>query len=517
MSKDVSSSLREITKGSAIIFIGTAVAMGLGFFSNIFLVRILTQEQRGLFSLGNVILSFVRIFSFLGLTAGIPRFIGFYEDQEKIKGIMTTGMIVSLISSIILGITIFVFSDSIALFFNEPKLSILLKYLSIALPFVSELNIMITIFQGHGRADIRAIFGNILRSILYLTGLSIVLYITRQKISFGLSSLELTFIILLFSFILPSIILFFYTIQKLDFSNPDLSIWKKLLKHSIPLSLSGILSILMLRTDILFLGYFLPGKQVGLYGGGAVPLARILPVFLSSFGFLYTPIVSNLFSKDLNKEMKRVYQVVTKWISSLTLPGFLILILFPKIVIGTIFGSEYLPASNSLRILSIGFFVHAILGPNGASLNVIGKSKFIMYSNFIATIGNMTLNMILIPKIGILGAAIATSSSYIISNIIISLKLYKDIKLQPFTKNYLKPFLLSVGVAILFYRLVDFMFVKTPEFLLPFLFLIFVSIYGISLLLTQSFDKEDIEILLDIEERLGLDLRIVKNILRKFI
>ena len=517
MSDDISSSLREITKGSAIILVGTAVALGLGFFSNIFLVRILSQEQRGLFSLGRVILEFVKIFTFLGLTAGIPRYIGFYKNDNKIKGVMTTGMIISLIMSIFLGIILFLFSNSIAMFFNEPNLSILLKYLSVSLPFASELNIMITIFQGHGRADVRAIFGNILRSIIYITGLGIIFYITKQGTSYGFNSLQITFSILLLSFILPSIILLFYTFRKFDFSNPDLSVWKNLLKHSIPLSISGILSILMLRTDILFLGYFLPGDKVGLYGGGAVPLARILPIFLSSFGFLYTPIASNLYSNNLNEEMMRVYQVVTKWISSLTLPAFLILILFPKLVIDFIFGADYVPAANSLRILSIGFFIHAILGPNGASLNVLGKSKFIMISNLIAAIGNMMLNLFLIPRIGILGAAIATGSSYIISNTILSLKLYKEENIQPFTANYLKPFVLSIAIALSFYKLIDFIFIKTPNYLLPILFMLFVFIYGLSLLLTKSFDKEDIEILLSIEERLGLNLKWIKKILKRFI
>ena len=184
---------------------------------------------------------------------------------------MNFSRILSLPFCVRKGIILFLFSNSIAMFFNEPNLSILLKYLSVSLPFASELNIMITIFQGHGRADIRAIFGNILRSIIYITGLGIIFYITKQGTSYGFNSLQITFSILLLSFILPSIILLFYTFRKFDFSNPDLSVWKNLLTHSIPLSISGILSILMLRTDILFLGYFLPGDKVGLYGGGAVP------------------------------------------------------------------------------------------------------------------------------------------------------------------------------------------------------------------------------------------------------
>lgn len=517
MSEEVSSSLKKITKGSGIILIGTAVSMGLAFFSNMILVRVLSQSQRGVFSLGRVILEFVKIFSFLGLTAGIPRYIGYYDNENKVKGVMTSGMLITLISGILIGIFLFIFSNYISGFFDEPQLSPLLRYTAIALPFACELNIMITIFQGVGRAEIRAIFGNIIRSVLYLSGLAVLFYFGSSEFLIGLDNLRVTFGVLLFSFVLPSIILLFYTWKTFDFSNPDLSVWRELLIHSIPLSISGILSVLMLRTDILVLGYFLPGERVGLYSGGAVPLARILPVFLSSFGFLYTPIVSDMFSKNLNSEMGRVYQVVTKWITSLTLPGFLVLIMFPNLIIGFMFGSDYVPAANALRILSIGFFVHAILGPNGATLNVIGESRFIMVSNLFAAIGNLLLNLYLIPRIGIFGAGVATGSSYLISNLMMSGKLFKEKRIQPFTLNYLKPFILSVIVAVGFYRIVDNMFFRIPTFLLPFMFLLFVLIYVLSILLTKSFDEEDIDILLSIEEKLGLDLKWIKNVLEKFI
>ena len=49
------------------------------------------------------------------------------------------------------------------------------------------------------------------------------------------------------------------------------------------------------------------------------------------------------------------------------------------------------------------------------------------------------------------------------------------------------------------------------------LFILYYSIFGLAILFTKSFDKEDIAMLLSMEKRLGLNLTTIKNILKKFI
>ncbi len=54
------------------------------------------------------------------------------------------------------------------------------------------------------------------------------------------------------------------------------------------------------------------------------------------------------------------------------------------------------------------------------------------------TLINVVLNIILIPSCGIEGAAIATAISYFTTNVLNSLRLYQKVKVQPFSKNYIK-------------------------------------------------------------------------------
>jgi O-antigen/teichoic acid export membrane protein len=140
-----------------------------------------------------------------------------------------------------------------------------------------------------------------------------------------------------------------------------------------------------------------------------------------------------------------------------------------------------------------------------------------MAVTLISTIINIALNIILIPILGITGAAIATSSAYIIEYIIIGIKLYSTFKIQPFTKNYFKPIAASFLAAFIIVKFIKNFFSPLPLWMLPLLLILFIAIYGLSILFTKSFDKEDIEMLLTIEKRLGINLRTIKTFSKRFI
>lgn len=232
--------------------------------------------------------------------------------------------------------------------------------------------------------------------------------------------------------------------------------------------------------------------------------------------FIYTPIISQLYPKNLLKEIKRSYAVLTKWVFSVTLPIFLIFIFFPDIVLSFLFGSQYIGAATALQFLALGFFVHTFLGPNGATLTAMGKTKILMWASLSSAVLNVVLNVSLIPLIGITGAAMATASSLALANMILSTKLYFLSGVHPFTKNYLKPIITSITLIFVINSFAKTLFIITVWHLLP-LFLLFITIYGLSLLLTKSFDQEDISMLLTIERMAGIDASPIKRILKRFI
>ncbi|MBP1911649.1 O-antigen/teichoic acid export membrane protein [Thermococcus stetteri] len=240
----------------------------------------------------------------------------------------------------------------------------------------------------------------------------------------------------------------------------------------------------------------------------------MIPVFLSSASVIYTPIVTSLYVQGKIKEMGRVYQILTKWIFLLTLPIFAVLFLFSETTVSFVFGEKYIPASSALQILSIGFMFHTFLGLNGLTLIIIGKPTLNMVGDTLAVISNISLNFALIPRYGMVGAAIATAVSYIIANIFRSYWPYKRIRIHPFSWNYVKILIIDFGllgvlklVAMGIESIWHAVFITTA----------FLIIDIILTLLSRSIDKEDIELVVAIEKRTGVSLGKIREALERFV
>lgn len=511
----INESLQRIAKGAGIVFIGTIIGMILGFLQRVLIARHYSQAEYGIFSLTFVLLNIFAVLATLGLQEGTPRQIAYYKgkgDMKKVKGIVISSIELSIIAGIIFSLILFWGSRFMSTeLFHEEMLSTTLKIIAIALPFFILVNIFTAVARGFNDVRPRVYFQNILRNVLFIVLLIIITWL-------GLSFLEVIYAFS-FSIIISCILLAFYITRKIFLSitkEKDYSVFsmrKELLFFSFPLLAVTMLNMIMNWTDTLMLGYFKSSSVVGLYNA-AFPLAQLIPVALTSAGFLYVPVASELHSKDRLKEIKRTYQVLTKWIFSFTFPMFFILFLFPETVLRVIFGVNYVAANLALRILCLGFMFHTFLGLNGLTIMAMGKTRFLMLASLIAAIINVILNITLIPKFSIKGAAIASLSAYCIANILKSTKLYRLSKIHPFTWNYLKPTGISIMLIVLIYFFASHL--KINLWMLPIFLLAFLISYFILLFLTKSFDKEDVNILLNIERRMGLNLQI-KKLLKKFI
>lgn len=272
--------------------------------------------------------------------------------------------------------------------------------------------------------------------------------------------------------------------------------------------------MVMSWTDTLMLGYFKTPEVVGVYNA-ALPLASILATVTASIGFLYVPIISQLYSKNQMQEIERSYAISTKWCFIGTLPLFFIFFLFPEIVLNLLFGSRYICAAIILQVLSLGFIFNSYFGLNYYTLITTGKSKFLMQCFLISAAINITLNIFLIPPLGAIGAAIASASSFAVIEVIMTTRLYISSGIHPFTKSYLKLTILSILLVVIFY-IVKNLFITTSWMCLA-LFLLFLLVYSLSILFTRSFDEEDVMMMLTIEKWLRIDFSLIKRFLKRFM
>ncbi|GAB6101003.1 flippase [Thermococcus atlanticus] len=507
---DATQALHRIARGTGIIFAGTVISMFFGFLSRAIIAREFSKAEYGVFNLALTVLSIGLVIATLGFQNALPREVAFYREKmpKKVDRLVSTAIAITAVSAVITALLIFFLAGDISLIFREERLVSALRVIVLALPFSALTAVIISVSRGFGRVRERVYFQNMVYPITWLVLVA------------SIAALGLPFNSMFYAYSLAQLLTFSallieaYRIGLLRVgARVDIELGKHLVAFSIPLMLVGILNFMMTWTDTLMLGYYKGSEVVGIYNA-ASPLARLIPVFLGSAGMLYAPIVTPLYAQGKIKEMGRVYQVLTKWIFMLTLPLFSLMFLFPETTIRLFFGAKYVSAAPALQILALGFMFHTFLGLNGLSLLVIGKPKLNMIGDTFAVISNVLLNFLLIPPYGIVGAAVATAVSYFVANVFRSFWLYRRTGIHPFSWNYVKPLVISFVLL----GIIKGLNLKVPSiwYAVPVL-VVFLGVYALLVLLSRSIDREDVELLLAVERKTGIDLGIIKRVLRKFV
>lgn len=514
---NLDASLLKITKGTGIALGGTFTALLLGFISRPMIARYGTEAEYGVYSLALVILNICTVIATLGLHQGVARNIAYARgknDTERVQNLIPASLQFGLIASISLGIIIFLTADILATgIFHDSTLAFPLKIFALGIPFTTLISVFVSIFRGFGNVKPTAYFQNILRPLLLLLFILPVVFLNLPFTG--------VFYAFLAALVISFIALIVYTSKRLHYPVGFRTVMiaspvaKELILFSLPLLGIAVLGLIIHWTDTLMLGGLKSSADVGLYNA-AHPLAQFISQPLSAMILIYVPVASELYAQGSIPEMRRNFSIITKWLCAATLPLFLVLFLFPDTVLGFLFGASYASATTALRILSIGFMINNFMGPNGAALTAMGEVRFIMWAT-LATAGiNVVLNIFLIPSLGIEGAAIASVVAITSINLIVFWKLYSLAKAQPLSKNLLKPTLASIALVLLF-QFIFTNFITVTWWMLPLLFILYYVIYGLAILFTKSFDKEDISMLLSIEKRLGINLTRIKRLLKRFM
>ena len=510
MSGTLNESLKKAARGTAIAFAGMLIYMLLEFITRVVIARNTTQSDYGIFSIGIVLLYFFVIASCLGLTGGAARSIAYFRgkgENNKVKGVISSTVQLSVIASLFCFSLFFFSTDFLTAIFHLEQ-PYVLKIFALAVPFFVTIEILASIFLGFDRVHEKVYFRDMFMNILKVAFIVFVIVL-------GYSFLEIIYAYLL-SIVIASTSFILYAIKKLPvaIANTGLSansdadpVTKELLLFSLPLLATFILSLIIMRMDTLMLGYFKTTTVVGLYNA-AHPISQLILIFLMSLVFIYLPIASQLYSKNLMEELRRNYMILTKWVFSATFPLFLVIFLFPETVLNVFFGSPYVGASIALQILALGMFIHVFLGPNAATLVAIGRTKLNMIDDLIGAITNISLNIFLIPLMGIIGAAIASAISLTVINMIKSAQIFHMHKIHPFTKNYLKPVVTSTTLIFVIYLFVKHLFsVPISIWTLILLLLLFLAAYSVCLVITRSFDREDIMMIQEMGKVVGINTR----------
>jgi len=436
-------------RGTIIVLLIFLLAAFLGYLVRFVLARNLGVEDFGLFNSIFAFLGLIGAFKSLGFDKALIKFIPEFQHENKkdfIKSSIIYVCVIMLVINIIIITGVYLFSSYLSVnFFHSPKADIVLKILAIAFFLDSFVMAFKFAFQGFKNM----VYFSMIDVVRMVIVLSVVLI--GVKLNYGLLGPTIAYtitppiLILIFGWILVKKTFPDFFKSKFIF---DRDLIKRVSKYSIFVTETSAAAMILYYTDVLALTYFSDLKNVGLYSV-ALPTAKVLMYFPRAIGGVLLPLTSELWVKGKTKILSAGIESLYKYSIILIVPVVFIMFSFADLLITVLYGEIYILAANSMKILSIGMIFAVLYGININFFAGIGKPQITTKIVYTAAAFNFVANIILIRLIGLEGAAIATTLSYLIMMAIGFMYIKKFIQVEFPIKIWAKIFLIGAIFVVL--------------------------------------------------------------------
>ena len=423
----------SLVRGSAVSLILKIIGIGSGYLLFWVLSKKGGAAKVGEFSLGFNYLQLMGQLATIGLPVALLRFGAPLADKHRwsaLRDLRKKTLILQISAGVFFGLVSFVFGDWISRVFFKQEMSLLFKVLiSVGIPFFGINLISADLIRTLGIIKVSEFFRSIF--VPFVTVLVIAL------LWFLGSSLKELYVYLVVIIIAAVFGLFAGTVLLRgkakrfpeEFKEKAVGI-SKLLKTALPMTITSFALLFMGKINIFFLGYYYGAYEVGLF---TIPLklASTTSIILQAVNIIMGPKIAAQYWSGNMEEVQRTLQHGARLSFVGSLPFILIFLIFPKFCL-SLFGPEFIQTFIVLIILVVGQIANAWCGSIAYFLNMTGDEKILSVFIVSALIISIILNTLLIPRYGIMGAAIATTLSLIFWNLVSTIYLYIKSRVKTF-------------------------------------------------------------------------------------
>lgn len=387
--------LQAVLGNSGWMFFDKILRMGIGLLVGIWVVRYLGPTQLGLLSYAGAFAGLFGALATLGLDSIVIREL--VKSPERQNELLGTAFVLKLVAGVI---TLLLVVLAISVVRHGESLTIWIVALSAATFLFLPVNVIDMYFQ----AKVQSKFTVCAAVFAFLV-------VTLAKIAMILTGAPLIFFawaVLAEAILTAGFLLAIYgmNLQQVRAWRYKGQVAQELLGQSWPLILSGLSIMLYMRLDQIMIGQILGDKEVGLFAA-AVRISEMwyfIPMALASSVFP-TIIASKKISNAVYYERLQKFFTIMVWIAI----GMAVTVtMFNNMIIRLLYGVAYAESATVLSIhIWAGVFV-ALGVASGSWFIVEHLQKLAFYRTLFGGLVNICLNLFLIPKYGIEGAAVAT-------------------------------------------------------------------------------------------------------------
>lgn len=390
----------SFVKNSFYTLVSNIIIICIGFVTSFIISRTLGAQLQGVYNLAILMPTMMYNFLNFGQDTSVMYYLSnkTINKKEAINNMVPILIGYTVIATVIGMIFIILLKDKM---FSDVSYPILIMALAIS-PLTFLNNNLSSVLKSEGKFKVLNRI-QVINKLIYFIICTILFFVVRVEIV-----------------ILANIVILVVSIvtiwRKLEIKRVKPSFNKEYQKNNLAYGfksyLANMITFLNYRLDTFLIQALNKSTaSVGQYGV-AVTLAEQVWIFSSAISTVMFPYVTSI---ESDEEKSRVTSTTFKIVMVFTFVAIIILFFFANII-GLIYGPEYYASIAPFKVLLVGIFFLSLGKILANDIAARGHPELNAISNLIGLIVNVSLNILLIPKIGIVGAAVATSISYTLTS-----------------------------------------------------------------------------------------------------
>lgn len=398
--------LSKATKEAGFTFSGQIFALGFGFVANAVIARLLGADVLGVFVLAWTVVMGVSILTTFGFEGGFVKYISMYVGQGKraeAGSVFGFGLRFGSVAGALGTAAIILLRKPLAhSFFKEPRLEhALLLIALVMIPYT------VTRLQGAALRALKDMRRSIIGTeiwyrvprlavflLLFYAGFRLMGIVGAAVVACGFSAVAtLAFVRTSGPFLLA---------RGARAAIPK----RELVTYSSQMLAETTTAFALMQSGRLVLGYYLSSADVGVFNVVAL-LATLATLFTFSFNAIFSPMIAEVYHRGRVDLMRSLLHAITRWILILTLPMFAWLLVSGEGIL-SIFGEEFVRGYWALAFLAAAQLLEGAGGTVSSCLAMTKYQRYNVYNILVMAAVSVALNIYLVPRMGIAGAAVAT-------------------------------------------------------------------------------------------------------------
>lgn len=416
-----------------------------------FIIHKLGVEQFGIWVLLEVIVTYLSLLDITGIGGAFVKYIAEYHTMKDFKNcnhVINLGWAYYTLFWLLMVFFVLVFKNPLLNLFNiSPELYSTASFVFIGILLISFIRGSFAVFRsvllGLQRMDITntiAVFTSLVNAAGVILFLSLGFGLKGLVMSGMIVAALTSFLQTVFAYkVLPQMRFRPFSFNKVVF--------RKTLIYGINIRIVSISELINMHVDKIFLAYFLNTSLVGLYELGA-KIAKIARSFPEQLLPAILPASSELDALNDKNNLQKLYHRGSKYLCILTLPMAFFIISNASLIMTFWMGKTgFKESALALQILSIGYVFMLLVSMGRLIARGMGIPQYEMRSSVLLIVMNIILSVILIIKLGFIGALLGTTISGALGSLYFIYSFHRYIKESLFNtlkKIYANPFLFCV-------------------------------------------------------------------------